>query len=110
MLKSRDKMFNFLEHNEVPWNNNSAEHAVKAFVLLRKVIGGASTKKGISDYLVLLSIYETCKRNDVAFLDFLRSGETDIRTFAESRRGSRRQTQTNRAGGLPPEAIPGPSI
>jgi len=106
MLKCRDKLFTFLDHNEVSWNNNSAEHAVKAFVLLRKVIGGSSTKKGIGDYLILLSIYETCKRNDVAFLDFLRSGETDIHAFAESRRGRRRRTRISQPDGLREDAIP----
>lgn len=84
-LKERDKLSTFLDHDGVSWNNNNAEHAVKAFVFLRKAIGGSSTKKGIAEYLVLLSIYETCKRNDVAFLDFLRSGEQDIHAFAESR-------------------------
>jgi hypothetical protein len=84
-LKERDKLFTFLDHDEVSWNNNNAEHAVKAFVFLRKAIGGSSTKKGIAEYLILLSIYETCRRNDVVFLDFLRSGEKDIHAFAESR-------------------------
>jgi hypothetical protein len=94
-LKERDKLFTFLDHDGVSWNNNNAEHAVKAFVFLRKAIGGSSTKKGIAEYLILLSIYETCRRNDVVFLDFLRSGEKDIHAFAESRR--RRRHGRNRS-------------
>ena len=37
------------------------------------------------EYLVLLSICETCKRRGLNFLDFLCSGETDIDRFARSR-------------------------
>src|SRR5437762_2125293 len=31
LLKCRDKLFTFLDHDGIPWNNNSAEHAVKQF-------------------------------------------------------------------------------
>jgi hypothetical protein len=78
----------------VPWNNNNAEHAVKAFVRLRNVIGGGSTPKGIRDYLVLLSISETCKYKGLRFLDFLRSGETDIDAFAAYTGRARFTTRT----------------
>jgi hypothetical protein len=83
--RHQDALFTFLDYDGVPWNNNNAEHAVKAFAKLRNVIHGTSTEKGIRDYLVLLSISQTCKYIGVDFLDFLRSGEKDIRTFAESR-------------------------
>jgi len=53
-------------------------HAIKSFVMLRKAIGASSTEAGICDYLVSLSILETCKNKGVSFLGFLRSGETDI--------------------------------
>ena len=66
----------------MPWNNNNAEHAIKAFVRLRKIIGGNSTSKGMKGYLVLLSICETCKYKGVSFLGFLCSGEVDIDAFA----------------------------
>ena len=29
--KNRNKLFTFLDHDGVPWNNNNAEHAIKAF-------------------------------------------------------------------------------
>jgi hypothetical protein len=79
--KNQDKLFTFLDHDGIPWNNNNAEHAIKAFASLRKVIGGLSTEKGIREYLTLLSICETCKYKEVSFLDFLRSGEQDIDVF-----------------------------
>ncbi len=89
--KNRDKLFTFLRYDGVPWNNNNAEHAVKPFAALRHVIGGVTTAKGVRDYLVLLSLCETCKYMGVDFLDFLRSGEKDIHAFAESRRGRSRR-------------------
>ena len=90
----RDKLFTFLDYDDVPWNNNNAEHAVKAFVRLRNVIGGGSTPKGIRDYLVLLSISETCKYKGLRFLDFLRSGETDVDAFAAHTGRARFTTRT----------------
>jgi hypothetical protein len=84
--KNRDKLFTFLSYDGVPWNNNNAEHAVKAFATLRKVIGGCSTEKGIREYLILLSICETCKYKGLDFLDFLRSGDKSIDAFVSSMR------------------------
>jgi hypothetical protein len=72
------KLFAFLDHDGIPWNNNNAEHAIKAFVRLRRNIDGKSSPRGIRDYLVLLSVSETCKCRGMSFLDFLRSGRTDI--------------------------------
>ena len=74
LQKNRNKMFTFLEFNDVPWNNNNAEHAVKAFAAVRRVIEGPTTEKGLREFLVLLSICETCKCKNVDFLEFLRSG------------------------------------
>lgn len=79
--KNRDNLFTFLDHDGVPWNNNNAEHAVKAFAMLRNTIRGASSEKGIREYLTLLSICETCKYKGVGFLNFLRSGEVNIDQF-----------------------------
>jgi transposase len=79
--RNRAKLFTFLDYDGVPWNNNNAEHAIKAFALLRNAIRGASSAKGIREYLTLLSICETCKYKGVSFLRFLRSGEKDIDEF-----------------------------
>jgi hypothetical protein len=76
--RNRESLFTFLDYDNVPWNNNNAEHAVKAFAVLRKDFKGLSTEKGIKEYLILLSICETCRVRGISFLDFLRSGLTDI--------------------------------
>ena len=104
--KNRDKLFTFLEHDGVPWNNNNAEHAIKAFAALRDIVQGSWTEKAVGEHLVLLSICQTCKYMGVDFLDFLRSGEKDIHAFAESRSGRRGRTQASQPAGLPPDVIP----
>jgi hypothetical protein len=86
MQKDREKLFTFLSHDGIPWNNNNAEHAIKAFARLRRAIEGLSTPKGIEQYLILLTVCQTCKYSGLDFLDFLRSGETDIGTFAAGQR------------------------
>lgn len=88
--KNRDKLFTFLRYDGVPWNNNNAEHAIKAFARLQKIISGLSNKRGIDEYLTLLSVAETCEYQGLDFLDFLRSGEKDIHAFAEGNQRRRR--------------------
>src|ERR1700730_2668580 len=46
--RNREKLFTFLKHDGVPWNNNNAEHAVKAYARLRTLFQGQSTPKAIS--------------------------------------------------------------
>jgi predicted RecB family nuclease len=79
--KNREKLFTFLNYDGIPWNNNNAETAIKAFAGLRKSIEGPMSEKGIHEYLTLLSIRETCKYKGISFLDFLRSREKDIDAF-----------------------------
>jgi len=75
--KNRDKLFTFLNYDGVPWNNNNAEHAVKAFTRLRNVIN-TSTPKGTREFATLLSIQQTLRYRGLGFLDFLRSGRLEI--------------------------------
>jgi hypothetical protein len=77
--RNRDKMFTFLEHDGIPWNNNNAEHAVRAFTKLRNVIG-TSTPKGTQEYATLLSVQQTLKYRGMDFLEFMRSGKIEIDT------------------------------
>ena len=72
--KNRDRLFTFLDHDGVPWNNNNAENAIKSFAALRRDIGGLSTENGIRPTLKLLSIAQTLRNKNISFLDFLKSG------------------------------------
>ena len=84
--KNSDMLFTFLDYDGVPWNNNNAEHAIKRFAFLRRVIGASSTQAGMDEYLILLSVYETLRLRGISFLEFLVSGVTDIDEFAARRR------------------------
>jgi predicted RecB family nuclease len=83
--RNRGKLFTFLDHDDVPWNNNNAEHAIKAFAALRNVIESHTTESGVRDYLVLLSIHQTCEYRGVDFLQFLRSGEKLVGDYTRNR-------------------------
>jgi hypothetical protein len=81
LLKCQEKLFTFIKHDGVPWNNNNAEYAVKRFAYYRETADGLVTEMGLNQYLVLLSLYLTCKYKGVSFLKFLISRETDIDAF-----------------------------
>src|SRR5208337_3560745 len=76
--KNRTRLFTFLDYDNVPWNSNNAEHAIKSFAALRNVIEGTTKENTIVDYLILLNIYQTCTYRGIDFLTFLRSGERRI--------------------------------
>jgi hypothetical protein len=81
---SEDEAAAVLDHDGVPWNSNNAENAVKRFVSRRKMIGASFNEKGLRDYLVFLSIYQTCRNKHLSFLRFLRSEGLDLDLFAEA--------------------------
>ncbi len=89
--KNREKLFTFLGYDGVPWNNNNAEHAMKAFAALRDVIEGTTTASAVDEYLVLLSVSETCRYKDLDVLEFFLSREKDIDAFLGSRARTRAQ-------------------
>ncbi len=72
LQKHWDELWTFLHQDNVPWNNNNAEAAVKAFALHRRGVNGQVNARGISEYLEMLSIAQTCRYRNISFLDFLR--------------------------------------
>jgi predicted RecB family nuclease len=90
LLKYRGKLFTFLDHDGVPWNNNNAEHAVKRFADYRELTVGVMAEGGLSDYLALLSVCETCRYKGVSFFRFLLSGLRDVDAFCRRKSARRR--------------------
>lgn len=86
LLKYREKLFMFIHYDGVPWNNNSAENAIKRFAYYREGTVGVLTEAGLNDYLTLLSIYQSCRYKGVSFLKFLLSREIDLETFCGRKR------------------------
>jgi predicted RecB family nuclease len=91
LLKYRDKLFTFLHHDGVAWNNNTAENAIKRFAYYREGTVGLLREAGLTDYLVLLSIYQTCRYRGVSFLKFLLSLQRDVDAFCEHPRRKRQR-------------------
>jgi hypothetical protein len=76
--KSGAKMFTFLDHDGVPWNNTNAEQAIRRFANFRTHAEGRFTERSLKEYLVLVSIFETCEFNNVNVLKFLLSKEATL--------------------------------
>jgi len=75
IAKYGHRLFTFLDFDGVPWNNNNAEHAIKAFARYRRFADGRFTKNSLSEYLTILSVFQTCEYLGGNVLEFLRSGE-----------------------------------
>jgi predicted RecB family nuclease len=83
-LKYREKLFEFLNHNGVAWNNNYTEHAIKVFAQYRVIADGVMNEQGIDSYLALLSVRQTCNNKGVGLLKFFLSGQRDIDAYQRS--------------------------
>jgi hypothetical protein len=83
-LKNKEKLFQFINYDNVSWNNNSAERAIKLLAThTNKKIKLFSAKR-MEDYLKIMSIYQTCSFNNVSFMKFLLSKERDLDRFFQS--------------------------
>lgn len=86
IIRNKGSLFTFLNYDGVPWNNNNAEHAIKRFAHYREITDGHLTENGLNDYLVLLSIKQTCEYKGISFFKFLLSREIDIGKYRERSR------------------------
>ena len=84
-VRYRESLFRFLDEDDIPWNNNTAERAIRHLAVQRK-ISGALYQRGATDYLVLLGIAQTCRFQEKSFLKFLLSKEIDVDGFVAARR------------------------
>jgi hypothetical protein len=93
--KYGDRLFTFLDHDGVPWNNNNAEHAIKRFVKYRRHADGRFTEKSLGHHLVLLSVLESCEYKSLPVLRFLLSRATEL--SRSSMRQAERLIRANRS-------------
>ena len=82
--KYRKMLFTFLAHDGVPWNNNSAEHAIKYFAKYRRFADGMVTENTVKDYLVMLSVCLSCEYRGINFLKALLGNCKQDRNFGHS--------------------------
>ena len=81
-----------------------AENAIKRISDYREDVGRSVSEAGLTEHLVLLSIYQTCRVRDISFLKFLLSRERDIDAFAAGKRQRQRapRIELYPKGYLPP--------
>jgi hypothetical protein len=91
LIKNRETLFTFIQYDAVPWNNNAAENAIKQFAYYREGTVGVVSEAGLNDYLLLLSIHQTCRYRGISFLKFLLSKERDIDVFCAAKRKRRQR-------------------
>ncbi len=57
-------LFTCFRHPNVPPTNNQAERSLRPVVIMRKVIQGTRSEKGLENHTVLRSLFETARRQD----------------------------------------------
>lgn len=82
-LKNQEKLFLFLNHDNVAWNNNAAEHAIKLLATHQNKNLAFFRESRMEEYLKIMSIYQTCKYKGISFLKFMLSKEKDIDSYCE---------------------------
>jgi hypothetical protein len=60
----------FLEHPEVPPDNNQAERSLRLALTKRKVSGGSRSMERFKDTANLLTVVQTCRRQGRSVIEF----------------------------------------
>jgi len=66
------RLFTCFRRPNVPPTNNQAERSLRPVVIMRKVIQGTRSDKGLENHAVLRSLFETARRQGKKAKDFLR--------------------------------------
>jgi transposase len=62
LRKHRERLFTFVVHPEISWENNAAERGVKKVATIRNNSGGRRSREGADTLQALLSVFETWKK------------------------------------------------
>ena len=65
-----DQWWYFLDHPEVPPDNNLAERTLRLAVTKRKVSGGSRSMERFKHTANLLTVVQTCRRQGRSVIDF----------------------------------------
>jgi transposase len=74
------ELFTFVEHPEVPSDNNAAERAIRPSVIARKVSGGTRSSAGSQTRSILMSLFATWQlqgRNSLAACQAMLTGQLE---------------------------------
>jgi transposase len=67
-----DQWWYFLDHPEVPPDNNRSERSLRLAVTKRKVCGGSRSMTGFAQTAILLTVIQTCRAQGRSALQFFR--------------------------------------
>jgi transposase len=62
LRRHQNDLFTFLDHPEVPFDNNAAERAIRPAVIIRKNSYGNRSQRGADCQAVLMSVFRTLKQ------------------------------------------------
>ncbi len=62
LRRHQNDLFTFLDHSEVPFENNAAERAIRPAVIIRKNSYGNRSERGSDSQAVLMSVFRTLKQ------------------------------------------------
>jgi transposase len=68
--KEQDQLFTFIDYPEIKVHTNDAETALRPEVIYRKISGGHRTENGAQNYAIIMSIWQTCNKNNIDFFDY----------------------------------------
>lgn len=71
LLNDWDAIWNVLRYPQLPITNNSAERALRHWVISRKISYGTRTKQGSRGYAMLASVIDTCRQRDVSPWEYI---------------------------------------
>jgi transposase len=78
LLKPCDSLVTFLDHPDVPYENNHAERRIRPAVVIRKNTQSNRSDKGAQTQSILRSIYRTLK---LRLLDPVATAASTLRTY-----------------------------
>jgi transposase len=64
LIKHQQNVFRFLEHIDVPYENNSSERSIRPIKVKQKVSGMFKSKQGADAFCQLYSIVDTARKNN----------------------------------------------
>lgn len=83
LRRHQNDLFTFLDHDDVPFENNHAERAIRPAVIIRKNSYNNRSQRGADTQAVLMSIYRTLKQRGH---DPLKTVVQALRTYAATGR------------------------
>ena len=69
LVKNFDAVFCFLKYNEVPFDNNGSERAIRNVKVKQKVSTGYRSNSGAQDFAIIRSVYDTLKKQGKDIMD-----------------------------------------